>query len=101
MYKNGRLLTNEEEQERRWTEHFNEVLNRPDPQQSAYIQSAERDLEIETSPPEKTEIKAAIAALGNNKAPETNSLCTEVSKTDSETAAESLLPFFLLQKPLL
>ena len=58
MGKNGRLLTNEEEQEQRWTEHFNEVLNRPDPQHPADIHPAERDLEIEMFPPEKAEIKA-------------------------------------------
>ena len=33
--KNGTLLTSEREQERRWTEHFREVLNRPPPSKSA------------------------------------------------------------------
>ena len=65
--KDGRLLTNEEEQERRWTEHFNEVLNRPDPQNPADIQLAERDLDIETSPQKKADIKAALATLGTTK----------------------------------
>ena len=95
MDKNGRLLTNEQEQETRWTEHFNEVLNRPDPQRTADIQPAERDLEIETSPPTKAEIKATIATLGNNKAPGPDSLCAEVFKTDPETAAGILHPLFV------
>ena len=59
------------------------------------IQPAERDLEIETSPPKKAEIKAAIATLRNNKAPGTDSLCAEVFKTDPETAAEILHPLFV------
>ena len=44
MDKDGKLLTTEKEQERRWTEHFNEVLNRPDPQHPADFQPAKRDL---------------------------------------------------------
>ncbi|KAI0240621.1 hypothetical protein LSAT2_008639, partial [Lamellibrachia satsuma] len=63
MDKYGRLLTNEEDQERRWTEHFTEVLNRPGPQHPADVQPAERDLEIERFPPEKAEVKSAIATL--------------------------------------
>ena len=93
MDKNGRLLTNEEEQERRLTEHFTEVLNRLDPQHPADIQLAER--EIETSPAEKAETKAAIATLGNNKVPGRYSLCAEIFKTDPETSAEILQPLFV------
>ena len=95
MDKAGKLLTNEKEQERKWTEHFNEVLNRLDPQHPADIQPAERDLEIETSPLKKAEIKAPIATLGNIKAPRTDSLCAEVFKTDPETAAKILHPLFV------
>ena len=67
MDKDGRLLTNEDEQEKSWTEHFNETLNRPNAQHPADIQLAERDLDIETSPPKKAYIKTAIATAGNNK----------------------------------
>ena len=38
--KNGALLTSEGEQERRWTEHFREVLNRPPPSEVPNIQEA-------------------------------------------------------------
>ena len=91
----GKLLINEEEQERRWTEHFNEMLNRPELQHPADIQPAERYLEIETFPPDKAEIKAAIDTLRNYKAPGTDSLCADVFKTDTETAAEILHPLFV------
>ena len=90
MDRDGRLLTNEEEHERRWTEDFNEVLNRPDPHQGAKNPPAERELEIKTSPPKKADIKAAMTILGNNDAHRTASLCTEVFKTYTETAAETL-----------
>ena len=95
MDKDGRLLTNTDEQEQSWTEHFNETLKRPNAQHPADIQLAERDLDIETPPPKKADIKPAIATMGNNKPPGTYSLCAEVSKTDPETAAEILHPLFV------
>ena len=95
MDKDGRLLTNEDEQEQSWTEHFNETLNRPNAQHPADIQLAERHLDIETSPPKKATIKPAIATVRNNNTPGTYSLCAEVFKTDRETATEILHPLFV------
>ena len=46
--KNGALLTSEGEQERRWTEHFREVLNRPPPSEVPNIQEAATGLDIST-----------------------------------------------------
>ena len=56
----GRLLTTEREQEARWAEHFMDVLNRPPPTVEADIQEAETDLDVNTDPPNKQEIIAAI-----------------------------------------
>ena len=39
------------EQERRWTEHFREVLNRPPPSEVPNIQVAATDLDISTDIP--------------------------------------------------
>lgn len=41
--KQGTLITSENEQEKRWKEHFEEVLNRPDPNSTADIPEAETD----------------------------------------------------------
>ena len=71
MDTNGRLLTNKKKNE----DGQNTSLKcRPEPQHTADVQPAETDLEIETFPQEKAEIRAAIATQGNDKAPETDSL---------------------------
>jgi len=59
----GRLLTTEREQEACWAEHFKDVLNRPPPTVEADIQEAETDLDVNTDPPNKQEIIAAIKTL--------------------------------------
>ena len=51
--KQGRILTTEAEQEARWAEHFSEVLNRPPPTAPADVQDPAKDLDINTTPPEK------------------------------------------------
>jgi hypothetical protein len=59
----GNLITSEREEEKRWREHFEEVLNRREPNDLANILEADTDLEIETDVPFKAEI-----SLKNNKA---------------------------------
>ena len=61
--KQGQLLTSEKDQEASWVEHFNEVLNRPPPEQEPVIPEAEEDLSVDTGPPKKEEIIAAINSL--------------------------------------
>ena len=58
--KQGKLLTSENEQDSRWTEHFKDVLNRPSPVETADVPEANEDLDIEMTPPKKEEIVAAI-----------------------------------------
>ena len=66
--KQGRLLTTDAEQEARWAEHFSEVLNRLPPTVTADVQDPAKDLDVNTAPPEKEEIVAAIRSLKNGKA---------------------------------
>ena len=58
--KQGQLLNSEKDQEARWVEHFKEVLNRPAPEVEPDIPEAEEDLSVDTGPPKKEEIIAAI-----------------------------------------
>ena len=44
--KEGKALSKEEDQRNRWAEHFENVLNRPDPERPAEVQGRERELEI-------------------------------------------------------
>ncbi|RXN04778.1 endonuclease-reverse transcriptase [Labeo rohita] len=92
--KQGRLLTTENEQEARWAEHFQEVLNRLPPEEEADIQDASADLDINTDPPGKEEIVTAIRSLKNRKAPGYDNLNTELFKADPDLAATILQPFF-------
>ena len=48
--KQGQLLTSEKDQEARWVEHFNEVLNRPPPEEEPVIPEAEEDLSVDMTP---------------------------------------------------
>ena len=41
----------------RWAEHFEELLNRPAPQNQPHIQPAETDLPIDCNKPTREEIK--------------------------------------------
>jgi hypothetical protein len=94
--KAGRLLTTEKEQEARWKEHFEEVLNRSDPVSPAEIKDPAEDLNIDTDPPTRAEILSAIKTLKNRKAPGEDHLNAELLKADPEAAADVLLPLFKL-----
>jgi hypothetical protein len=92
--KNNNILTTEREQYLRWKEHFQEDLNRKDPDELAIIPEASVDLEIDTDPPSKLEIQKAIKSLKNKKAPGTDQLNTEIFKIDPVLAAVTLHPVF-------
>ena len=92
--KSGILLTSEGEQQRRWTEHFKELLNRPPPTVVPNIQEAATDFDISTDVPTRREIIQAINSLKNGKTPGHNNLNAELFKADSELAATILTPLF-------
>ncbi|CAC5359838.1 unnamed protein product [Mytilus coruscus] len=54
--KQGDLLTSENEQEKRWAEHFSEILNRPSPKELPTIPEPNIELEISIEPPTISEI---------------------------------------------
>ena len=85
--KQGVLLTTEKEQEERWAEHFQEVLNKEVPEEPAAAQDAEEDLDISIEPPTKEEIVDAIKDLKNGKAPGQDELNAELFKCHPELAA--------------
>jgi hypothetical protein len=64
---NGLLLSTEEEQLGRWTEHFESVLNRPIPSNPPSFSTGPQ-LDISTEPPTMVEILTAIDGQKNNKA---------------------------------
>ena len=68
--KDGKLLTNEEEVQQWWKEHFTEVVNRPTPEQVANVPSNVVTVElISAGPISKAEIRSAITGMSCGKAP--------------------------------
>ena len=57
---NGRLLTTTEDQNKRWVEHFKQLLNRPPSANPPTLPLSDQELDINCEPPTKTEIKKAI-----------------------------------------
>ena len=56
----GNVLSKEAEKLARWKEHFENILNRPEPEQVVEIPPAAEDLDICIDPPTMEEVKAAI-----------------------------------------
>ncbi|KAH3695369.1 hypothetical protein DPMN_082826 [Dreissena polymorpha] len=65
--KQSKPLTTEKEIEEKWAEHFQETLNRSDPENIKEKEEAEEDLDINIEPPTKEEIIRAIKTLKTTK----------------------------------
>ncbi|VDO91705.1 unnamed protein product [Schistosoma margrebowiei] len=65
--KEGRVITNIEEQQNRWVEHFKELLNRSAPLNPPNIEAAPTDLPINVGPPTIEEISMAIRQIKSDR----------------------------------
>ena len=93
--KYGNMLTKENDIRTRWLEHFGEVLNRPDQIEPAEILTEGAvEIEIETGPPTKDEIRRALKEMKNGKAPGVDNITAEILKTDTETTVKELYALF-------
>ena len=98
--KNGDLLKSKEARMERWKERFEEVLNRNPPEEPAGEESNEEDeeefeeLDISTEPPSIQEIKNAVKALKNDKAPGVDQITAEMLKADIEQTSSELKKIF-------
>ena len=93
--KDGKNIPSEEQQRSRWKEHFEELLNRPEPRNPPDIQPADHDLLIDCNTPTKEEIRTAIKQLRNGKATGPDGIPAEALKADLETSVEMLHPLFM------
>ena len=84
--KQGKLLTTEREQAARWVQHFEEVHNRPEPNEPADPDPSD-DIDINIRPPLQAEVETAIKAMKSGKAPGIDSLQAELLKADVITAS--------------
>ena len=92
--KDGKTIPGEEGQTNRWKEHFEELLNRPAPQNQANIPVADSDLEIDCEAPSEEEIRKAIQQLKSGKAAGPDNIPAEALKADMEAMVEMLFPLF-------
>ncbi|VDP59738.1 unnamed protein product, partial [Schistosoma curassoni] len=80
--KEGEVITNIEEQQNRWVEHFRELLNRPAPLNPPDIEAAPTHLPINVGPPTIEEISMAIRQIKSGKAAGTDNIPAEALKAD-------------------
>ena len=92
--KQDKVILIEREQAARWKQHFQKVLNQPDPAESADPPPSEVNLDIETKPPSTAEVSSAIENLKNGKAPGIDSLQAELLKADVCTSTRLLTDLF-------
>jgi len=92
--KNGNVLTSDEDQMKRWREHFEELLNRPSRQNPPYIVPAEEVLQINCERPTKADIEKAIHYMKRGKASGPDKIPAEAIKADIETSTEILHDLF-------
>ena len=88
--KDGKLLSKEDEQMKRWKEHFQEVLNRPIPE----LADNDEELSIKCGRISKNEIKKAVKKLKNGKTSGGDNIPPEILKGDPSTLADVLYDLF-------
>uniref|UniRef100_A0AAV2JEM2 Ig-like domain-containing protein n=1 Tax=Knipowitschia caucasica TaxID=637954 RepID=A0AAV2JEM2_KNICA len=93
--KNGGTIADDEGQKKRWIEHFQELLNRPAPENPPEILPATSDLPIKCYAPTKEEIHSAIKQLKNGKSAGPDSIPAEALKADVDTCVELFYPLFI------
>ena len=90
----GRQIVGEEQQRKRWEEYFEELLNRPPPQNPPDILPAAQNLDIESGTLTRDEIRTAIRQLKSGKAAGPDGIPCEALKADIETTVDMLYPLF-------
>ena len=84
----GKLLATEEEIRQRWQEHFDNVLNRPEPVAPAVVDDRQpNEIDVSDECITRQEIKQALKNTKNGKATGMNSITTELLKADMEITA--------------
>ncbi len=92
--KEGKTISVLAQQMNRWSEHFEELLNRPAPPNPPDINPADEDLPISCDKPTREEIRKAITLLKNWKAAGPDDIPAEALKADLNLSVEMLYPLF-------
>ncbi|VDP86260.1 unnamed protein product [Schistosoma mattheei] len=94
--KEGRPITEIQQQRNRCVEYLEELLNRLAPMSPPDIEAARTDLPIDLNPPTTQEIRMAIRQIKSGKAAGPDSILAEALKSDIEVTTNMLHP--LLKK---
>ncbi|VDP31109.1 unnamed protein product [Schistosoma curassoni] len=82
--KEGRPITEIQQQRNRWVEYFEELLNRPAPMNPPDIESAHTDLPIDVNPPTTEEIRMAIRQIKSGKGAGPDNILSEALKAGKD-----------------
>ncbi|VDP25230.1 unnamed protein product [Schistosoma margrebowiei] len=83
--KEGKPITEIQQQRNRWVEYFEELLNRPASTNPPDIEVAHTDLPIDVNPPTKEEIRMAVRQTKNGKAAGPDNIPAEALKPNCNT----------------
>ena len=94
--KNGSVLSDTEKRRTRWAEHFNEILNRPPPQETIDFTKVEEmePLYINEDGIDLEELQNAIERLKNNKAAGEDKISAELLKATNKDNLEQWLELY-------
>ncbi|VDP48168.1 unnamed protein product [Schistosoma margrebowiei] len=87
--KEGKPITEIQQQRNRWVEYFEELLNRPAPMNPPDIEAAHTDLPIDVNPPTKEEIRMAVRQIKNGKAAGPDNIPAEALKCNRRPTSRS------------
>ncbi|CAH8515125.1 unnamed protein product [Schistosoma haematobium] len=92
--KEGRPITEIQQQPNRWVEYFEELLNRPALMNPPNIETAHTDLLIDVNPPTTEEIRMAVRQIKTEKAAGPDNIPAEALKSDIEATTSMLYLLF-------
>ncbi|CAH8544655.1 unnamed protein product [Schistosoma intercalatum] len=92
--KEGRKITEIQQQRNRWVEYFEELLNWPAPMNPPDIETAHTYLPIDVNPSTTEEIRMAVRQIKNGKAAGSDNIPAEALKSDIEATTSMLCLLF-------
>ena len=93
--KNGKLITNQEQQLKRWAEFIGQAFEVIEPEEELNVEDDENTiLNINTNKITKTEIRAALKSMKNGKAAGCDDIPVEILKADVTTTTDVLYQLF-------
>ncbi|VDO72636.1 unnamed protein product [Schistosoma mattheei] len=92
--KEGKSITEIQEQRNRWVEYFEELLNRSALSNLPEIEAAQTDIPIAVTPPTIKEIRITITQINSGKAAEPDNIPAEALNSDIQVTSNMLHTLF-------